>query len=388
MVTRTMQKHIYDVAKGFPVITITGPRQSGKTTLAKMSFPDYKYFDLEDPDIRQVMKENPKALLSNPTGKYIIDEFQLVPELLSQVKVMVDAAQIESQFILTGSNQFSMMKGLSQSLAGRTAIFNLLPFSWLEIYNPNQPDDGKPISPSLDEAMYKGFYPRLIDKKMNPAMYYTSYISTYLERDIRLLSNVQDLGLFHRFLALCAGRTGSILNKAALANETGIDVKTVNNWLSLLQTSFIIYLLQPWHNNLNKRLIKSPKLYFYDTGLVSRLLRIRDAGDMATHPLRGQIFETFVISEYIKSFYNKGLEAPIYYYRENNGTEIDLIIQNGAKLLPIEIKSAQSVNSAFYKNILAFRKALGKEMDAVLVYGGELEWVHNNILNKPYNSIG
>lgn len=380
MITRAMQRYIHEVGKGFPVITITGPRQSGKTTLSKMSFPDYTYYDLEDPDIRQVMTENPKALLNNPTGKYVIDEFQLVPGLLSQIKVMVDVAQIEYQFILTGSNQFSMMKGLSQSLAGRTAIFNLLPFAWQEIYAE--------YKPALDEAMYKGFYPRLIDKQMNPAMYYTAYINTYLERDIRLLSNVQDLGLFQKFMALCAGRTGSILNKAALANETGIDVKTVSNWLSLLQTSFIIYLLQPWHSNLNKRLVKSPKLYFYDTGLVSRLLRIRDAKDMATHPLRGQIFETFVISEYIKSFYNKGLEAPIYYYRENNGTEIDLIIQNGAELLPVEIKSAQSVNPAFYKNILAFRKALGKEMDAVLVYGGELEWEQNKIVNMPYNIIG
>jgi predicted AAA+ superfamily ATPase len=294
-----------------------------------------------------------------------------------------------------------MMKGLSQSLAGRTAIFNLLPFAWQEIYKDTAKShlvDGETTQktdlreadsnyPSLDEALFKGFYPRLIAKKMNPAMYYTSYINTYLERDIRLLSNVQNLELFHRFLSLCAGRTGSILNKAALANETGIDVKTVTNWLSLLQTSFIIYLLQPWHNNLNKRLVKSPKLYFYDTGLVCRLLRIRNAGDLSAHPLRGQIFETFVISEYLKSFYNQGLEAPLYYYRENNGTEIDLIIQNGANLLPIEIKSAQSINPAFYKNILAFRKAVGKDIQAVVVYGGELEWTQNKITNLPYHSI-
>jgi len=372
--------YMSEAAKGFPVITITGPRQSGKTTLAKLSFPSYQYYDLEDPDLRRAMQENPKALLNNPTGRYIIDEFQLVPELLSHIKVMVDVAQIQAQFVLTGSNQFSMMKGLSQSLAGRTAIFNLLPFAWQEIYADQKPD--------LDEAMFKGFYPRLIDQAMSPAIYYTAYINTYLERDIRLLSNLQNLSLFYKFLALCAGRTGSILNKVALANETGIDVKTANNWLSLLQTSFIIYLLQPWHANMNKRIVKSPKLYFYDTGLVNRLLRIRDADDLATHPLRGQIFETFVIGEFIKGFYNKGLEAPIYFYRENNGTEIDLIIQNGAELLPIEIKSALSINSAFYKNILSFRKAMGKKMNAMVVYGGELEWETNQILNKSYANIG
>jgi predicted AAA+ superfamily ATPase len=302
-----------------------------------------------------------------------------VPELLSHIKVRVDKAQIDSQFILTGSNQFTMMKGISQSLAGRTAIFNLLPFSWGEIYSKSKPD--------LNEAMYKGFYPRLIDKGMNPAMYYNSYISTYLDKDIRLLSNVQDLNLFNKFLALCAGRTGSLLNKTALANETGIDVKTVNNWLSLLQTSFIIYLLQPWHNNINKRLVKAPKLYFYDTGLVSRLMRIRNAEDMINHPLRGQIFETFVIGEYVKSFYNKGMDAPLYFYRESNGTEIDLIIQNGLSQTLIEIKSAQTINPSFYKNILSYRKEVNNDTKAVLVYGGETEWEHHNILNKPYNSI-
>ncbi len=379
MITRTMQKYMMEIAAGFPVITITGPRQSGKTTLAKMSFPDYRYYDLEDPNTRLIMLEDPKSLLSDLSMKYIIDEFQLVPELLSYIKVIVDETNIEAQFVLTGSNQFSMMKGISQSLAGRTAIFNLLPFTWQEIY-----ENKKVI---LDKALYNGFYPRLIDKKMNPSMFYASYISSYLERDIRLLTNVHDLNLFHKFLTLCAGRCGSLLNKEALANEVGINRKTVNNWLSILQTSFIIYLLQPWHSNLNKRLVKQPKLYFYDTGLVCNLLRIRNADDLVTHPLRGQIFETFIIGEFLKSYYNRGMEAPIYFYRESNGTEIDLIIQNGAELYSVEIKSTQNMNTSVLKNINSFRKTLGLDLEAAIVYGGDLAWEKNNDRFVPYTQV-
>lgn len=379
MLRRTLQDNISNVAKGFPVTTITGPRQSGKTTLVKMQFPDYIYYDLEDPDLRLVMDENPKSLFKDPLGKYIIDEFQYVPSLLSHIKVMVDRAQISAQFVLTGSSQFQMMTNLSQSLAGRTAIFQLLPFSYAEVY--------KQQKPALEEVLLKGFYPRLIDKDMDPQVFYTSYINTYLERDIRMLSKVHDLNLFHKFLSLCAGRTGCIFNKTSLANETGIDVKTVGNWLSLLQTSFIIYLLQPWHANVNKRMIKSPKLYFYDTGLVCRLLRIRESQELDNHPLKGQIFETFVVSEYLKKFYNQGLEAPLYYYRDSSGYEVDLIIQNGADLQPIEIKSAQSYHSSFQKNINAFRKVSGSTGKATIVYAGELEWETNNTEVVPYTQV-
>ena len=370
MIRRTLQDNISNVARGFPVITITGPRQSGKTTLAKMQFPDYTYYDLEDPDFRFVMEENPKSLFKDPLGKYIIDEFQYVPSLLSHIKAMVDRAQVSAQFVLTGSSQFQMMTNISQSLAGRTAIFQLLPFSYAEVYRQQKP--------ALEEVLFKGFYPRLIDKEMDPQVFYTSYINTYLERDIRMLSKVHDLNLFHKFISLCAGRTGCIINKTSLANETGIDVKTVGNWLSLLQTSFVIYLLQPWHANVNRRLIKSPKLYFYDTGLVCRLLRIRESKELEYHPLKGQILETFVVAEYLKKFYNQGLEAPLYYYRDNHGNEVDLIIQNGAELHPIEIKSAQSYHSSFLKNINVFRRVCGSTHKATIVYAGDLEWETNN----------
>lgn len=376
MIKRELQNHLDIAGKGFPVITITGPRQSGKTTLVKKQYAKYRYYDLEDPDIRIIMEENPKSLLTDPHGKYIIDEFQYVPSLLSHIKVMVDNADIPAQFILTGSNQFNMMNNLSQSLAGRTAIFQLLPFSYKELYGNGKVD--------INSILYKGFYPRLISMKMNPQHFYTAYINTYLERDIRLLSNVQDLNLFHKFLGLCAGRTGSLLNKTALANETGIDVKTAANWLSLLQTCFIIYLLQPWYKNINKRLIKSPKLYFLDTGLACRLLRIRDTEDLINHPLKGQIFETFVIAEQIKSFYNQGLEAPLYFYRESGGTEIDLIVQDGAELYPVEIKSAVSFHKSFLNNIKAFQETTGNQNRATVIYGGDNDWITENTRIKPY----
>ncbi len=341
-----------------------------------MQFPDYQYFDLEDPDIRIAMEENPKSLLKDPKGKYIIDEFQYVPSVLSQVKLMADKAQIPNQFVLTGSNQFQMMTNLSQSLAGRTAIFQLLPFSYNEAYG----DKKQP----LEDLLLRGFYPRVINLDMDPQVYYTSYLNTYLERDIRLLSKVHDLNLFHKFLGLCAGRSGCIFNKTALSNETGIDVKTTTNWLSLLQTSYIIYLMQPWHANLNKRLVKSPKLYFYDTGLVCRLLKIREAKELDNHPLKGQIFETFVVSEYLKQFYNQGLDAPLYYYRESAGTEVDLIIQSGAELHPVEIKSAFNYHPSFLKNIAAFRKTTGSTNKATVVYAGDLDWETENARIKPY----
>jgi predicted AAA+ superfamily ATPase len=371
-----MQSHLDKAGRGFPVITITGPRQSGKTTLAKLRYLDHVYYDLEDYDTRQALQNNPRSLIKDAKARYIIDEFQLVPDILSLIKVMVDRSQIGQQFILTGSNQYGMMSGLSQSLAGRTAIFQLLPLSYEEIHGKVR------IEP--EEFLFKGFYPRLISGDMDPQVFYSSYIKTYLERDISLLSKVHDLDLFRRFLGLCAGRTGSLLNKAALANETGIDVKTANSWLSLLQAGFIIYLLMPWHANLNKRLVKTPKLYFYDTGLACRLLKIRNPSELEFHPSKGQIFETFVVSEYLKHFNNQGYEAPLYFYRENGGTEIDLLIQTGAILTPVEIKSAQNYHPSFLDQIRAFRRTGIKTGKARLIYAGELEWEQDDTLIKPF----
>ncbi len=376
MIRRLLQDHLKKAAKGFPVITITGPRQSGKTTLVRDQFPDYQYLDLEDPELRTTMEENPKSLLKDPKGRYIIDEFQYVPSALSRVKVLVDQAQISSQFILTGSNQYQMMTNVSQSLAGRTAIFSLLPFSHKEIYCEQRLE--------LTEELFKGFYPRLITQDMDPQVFYSSYLNTYLERDIRLISKVHDLSLFHKFLGLCAGRSGCLINKSALANETGIDLKTVTAWLSILQTNYVIYLLQPWHANLNKRLVKTPKLYFYDTGLMCRLLKIRENSELEHHPLFGQIFETFIVSEYLKNYHNQGLEAPLNFYRDSSGREVDLIVQHGKDLHPVEIKSALSYHPEFIKNIKEFRRISKNDSKATVVYAGDLEWEKDNIQIKPY----
>jgi len=379
MIKRTMQDFLMKVAKGFTVITITGPRQSGKTTFVKQFFSDYIYLDMEDPDLRIAMAEDPRSILKEPMGRYIIDEFQYVPSVLSFVKLMSDKSQLQAQFVLTGSNQYQMMTNLSQSLAGRTVILQLLPFSYQEIYAQHREP--------LQDVLFKGFYPRLIAQQMEPQVFYSSYLNTYLERDIRLLSKVHDLNLFHKFLGLCAGRTGSIVNKTALANQTGVDIKTVVNWLSLLQTSFIIYFLQPWHANLNKRLVKSPKLYFYDTGLVCRLLRIRESRELENHPLFGQIFETFIVSEYLKGNYNRGLDAPLYYYRDSGGNEVNLIIQQGSKLMPIEIKSAQSFHPSFLKNIRYLRNTSVTFSQASIVYAGDLEWEKENTTIIPYYKL-
>lgn len=366
MVTRELQTNLPDLVKGFPVITITGPRQSGKTTLARMAFPDHKYLDLENLVLRQMAKEDPAALLSDRRGYYNLDEFQYEPQILSLVKSMVDANQIDGQFVLTGSNQFSMMKDVSQSLAGRTAILELLPFSTREAYPESLA--------SLNKLIYRGLYPRLVAQKMNPGLFYDSYIRTYLQRDVRLLTNVQNMDAFTRFLGLCAGRTGSILNKESLANDTGVDGKTISNWLSVLQASYIIYLLRPWHGNVSKRLIKSPKLYFYDTGLACNLLQIRGADDIANHPLRGNLFETYLVSETLKYYHNRGIRPPLSYYREAGGREIDLIIDKSGKLYPLEVKSASSVNISFLDNLKKFADLGLNSGKGRLVYTGEHSW--------------
>jgi len=371
MIRRTMQDHLLNLAKGFPVITITGPRQSGKTTLAKMAFPDYHYIDLEIMQNRMMLKEDPQALLSDPRGRYIIDEFQYVPEVLSIVKGMVDSSALVHQFILTGSNHFVMMQGLSQSLAGRTAIFELLPLSLSEAYSQRA---------SIDTVMHRGLYPRLIDQDINPGMFYGAYINTYLQRDLRTLSHVQNLDSFGRFLSLCASRTGSLLNKHALANDAGVDDKTASNWLSILQSSYIIHLLTPYYGNMGKRLTKIPKLYFLDTGLACNLLGIRDEHDLATHPLRGNIFETLVVTEAIKYYHNRGVRPPLCFYREASGSEVDLLVTKGGKLLLVEIKSARTLNPGMYSQLNRSAQTLDIA-DRWLIYGGEASWRSDQVMN-------
>jgi predicted AAA+ superfamily ATPase len=376
MIHRKLQDALPYLSKGFPIITITGPRQSGKTTLVKMAYPDHTYIDLENLLNRRAAIEDPAALISDPKGSYILDEFQYTPQILSHLKVLVDNNHQDAQFILTGSNQFTLMRDVSQSLAGRTAIFELLPLTLDEAYPAK--------AENLDQAIHRGLYPRIVAAKTNPAVFYDSYIRTYLQRDVRLLTNVQNMEAFTRFLSLCAGRTGSILSKVSLANDTGVDAKTISNWLSLLQASYIIYLLPPWYGNVSKRLIKSPKLYFYDTGLACRLLRIRNAADLITHPLRGNLFETFMVSETMKYYFNAGIMPPLSYYRESNGSEIDLLIEKGSKLVPVEIKSAPIINSGFYGNLIRFGTMDLRLDKGRLIYTGDRTWENPNCRNVDW----
>lgn len=361
MIHRNMEAVILEASTGFPAITITGPRQSGKTTLARMLFPKYKYYNLENPETRALAKEDPRSIFDGLSEGIILDEIQKSPDLLSYAQYYLDETRLIGRLIITGSNQFEYLKDISQSLAGRTAILKLLPFSINEVsLLPEQ---------SWEIFAHRGFYPRLYDKSINPNLYYSSYINTYLERDILALIQVRNLSQFEKFLALCAGRTGSVLNVNALAIECGVDHKTVQAWLSLLQASFVIFLLKPYSANLNKRLIKSPKLYFLDPGLACHLLGIRSESDLQHHPLKGEIFETVVMGEVVKHFYNQGLPAPISYFRDSQGHEIDLIIETAADIIPVEIKSGKTIQTSFWKNIDYLRKLMKKNLSAGIIFG-------------------
>jgi len=366
MIKRAIQSKALSYARQFPVVTITGPRQSGKTTLCKMAFPEKRYFSLEDLDVRNYAHTDPRSFLEETLKKgAILDEIQRAPDLLSYIQTIVDSKKKEGLFILTGSQNFELLHSIGQSLAGRTALATLLPFSYGEIYKRNS-------NIMLDALLYTGFYPRIHDKKLNPTEALSFYTSTYLERDVRTLINVKDLSKFELFLKLCASKTGQILNISSLGNDCGINHNTAKSWLSVLEASYIIHLVQPHYKNFRKRLVKSPKLYFVDVGLVSYLLDIHNIKHMASHPLKGAIFETFVVSEILKSRLNRGLRSNLYYFRDNIGNEVDLILDYGAKAKPVEIKLGKTINSDFFKGLEYYAKLNPKNSSkGHLVYGGE-----------------
>jgi len=333
MVDREISKTIIRYAKQYPVITITGPRQSGKTTLTKMIFKEKEYVSLEDIETRHFAINDPKGFLSHYMGKntgstkgIIIDEIQHAPDLLSYIQVSVDKDRKAGRYILTGSQNLQLMKNISQSLAGRTAIATLLPFTLKEM------SFLKGNRLVVDDILYSGFYPAIHNEGLNPTEALSFYVTTYLERDLRLLINIKDLNRFTTFLKLCAGRTGQVINLSSLSNETGITHNTAKSWLSILEASFIIKLVQPYYKNLNKRLIKSPKLFFLDPGLASFLIGIQNPEQIFTHPLRGNLFETFVYSEILKRRLNQGKTDNIYYYRDRKGNEIDFILDYGSSI--------------------------------------------------------
>lgn len=365
MIERAILEIVMDMAAKFPVVTLTGPRQCGKSTLLKSCFAEYKYISLEDPDVRQIAENDPRGFLRGCGSKCIIDEAQRVPDLFSYLQTIVDSRDECGQFILSGSHNFLLMERISQSLAGRTSVLKLFPFSVAELREAGKlPND-------LDEFLLKGCYPRLYDKKLKAKEYFTSYLQTYVERDVRLLRNITDMAAFKRFLKLCASRVGSVMNVTSLAKDAGISVITANSWISILEASFILYTLPPYYKNFSKRIIKSPKIYFCDTGLLCNLLNIFNKEQLQSSDLRGAIFENFVVTEYMKSAVFKGDEPQLYFWRDTNQNEVDLLCETDGKLSAIEIKSGETKNQKFYDCLKKFATIAGIPLsDTRVVYGG------------------
>lgn len=362
-----IQREIIDVIKlmasKMPIISITGPRQAGKTTVAKMCFPHYDYVNLENPDILEDAKSDPKLFLSRHSEGLIIDEAQHFPELFSYIQTISDKRNKAGEFVITGSQNFLLSAKISQSLAGRVFITNLLPLSLSEIKHVGC------VSEYYKKSVFTGFYPRIYDKNIPPELFYPSYVQTYTERDIRQIINVSNLFLFQKFMRLVAGRVGQILNYSSLSIELGVDLKTVKSWFSILEASFIVFFLQPHFQNFSKRLLKTPKLYFYDTGLVCSLLGIKHENDVDVHWAKGALFENMVIAEIMKNYFNKAEKPPLYYWRDNTGNEVDCLIDEGNKIKSIEIKSSTTINSNFFKGLNYYKK-LNPNSLPYLVYGG------------------
>jgi uncharacterized protein len=350
MIARNITPLLLQLASQYPVITLTGPRQSGKTTLAKSLFPNKPYVTLENPDTRRYASEDPRGFLSAYPQGAILDEIQRTPELPSYLQGMVDADPQPGRFVLTGSQQFELMTQVTQSLAGRTAVLRLLPFTLAEAARLK----ASSAPPDLASTLLTGFYPRIHDKNLNPSQALADYFATYVERDLRQLAAVHDLQRFERFVRLCAGRTGQLLNLDSLGNDAGVSHATARAWIDLLQTSYIVHLLPPWFTNSGKRLIKSPKLYFYDVGLACWLLGLRTPSQVSRDPLWGSLFENFIIMEALKDRFNAGESAQMYFYRDSEGNEVDLLLPTGGKLHAIEIKAGATVNVDYFKGLKTF----------------------------------
>ena len=386
MLQRILANKIGIAAKQYPVVTLTGPRQSGKTTLVKMLFPHYEYISLENPDQRLFALEDPKGFLRRFNNGVILDEVQRTPDLLSYIQTIVDTEDKPGKFILTGSQNFLLIEKISQSLAGRSAIFHLLPFSHGELQKRKgvHPEkfpqiyekDLNPAQGNLWETLFSGFYPRIHDKGLNASEWLSSYYQTYVERDVRSVVNVGDLETFGRFIRLCAGRSEQLINFSSLAADCGISNMTAKRWISVLKASFIVALVQPHFENFSKRMIKSAKLYFLDTGLLSFLLGIRSSEQLQFHAMRGAIFESFVFSELYKSYLNYGLIPNIFFWHDSKRHEVDFILDRGSKILPIEVKSGETIASDAFKGLIYYRELAGNRAERpVLVYGGDDDYV-------------
>jgi len=382
MIQREITKKLLEISNYYQIITVTGPRQSGKTTLIKDVFKELPYVLLETPDIRQRAQEDPKSFLSNYSKGAIFDEIQNVPELFSYLQGIIDENSA-IKFVLSGSQNFLLLEKVNQTLAGRTGILKLLPFSTDELKDSNHWNEN-PL-----EFVFKGMYPRIYDRGIPPELFYSDYIQTYVERDVRSIKNIGNLSNFSRFLSLCAGRIGQLLNIDSLASDVGIASNTAKEWLSILEASYIIYTLKPHHKNFNKRLVKRPKLYFYDTGLACNLLQINSVNELDMHFAKGNLFENFILTELLKKRFNNAKTSNLYFWRDHHGKEIDCIIEKANSLVPIEIKSSKTYQKEHFKNMNYWNKLsdnskensylvyAGNESDH-LAYGNLMSWKHLN----------
>jgi len=377
MILRTAEKTLKELAQQFKVVAVVGPRQSGKTTLVRKLFNDKPYVNFENPDTRLFAIDDPRGFLSNYPNGAVLDEAQRVPDIFSYLQQIVDENTDKGQFIITGSNNFLLQENISQSLAGRVGYLNLLPLSIDEISNSKQ---------TLNQILFTGGYPSLYQDNIDTSIWYANYIRTYVERDVRLIKNISNLVVFERFIRLCAGRVGQLLNMSSLAVEVGVDVKTIQAWIGVLETSFVAFRLQPYYKNYNKRIVKMPKLYFYDTGLASALLGIESPKQIDLHHLRGSLFENLIVVEFLKNRYNAAKGNNLYFWRDSLGNEIDLLLDYD-KLVPIEIKSGQTINLSYFKGINYWNK-LTKKQGGYLIYGGDSNQKRSNKIEViPFNSL-
>ena len=373
-IKRILETKLQSAVATFPITALTGPRQSGKTTLVRQCFPKWKYVSLEDLDMRVFAQNDPRGFFATYNDKVIIDEAQRVPAIFSYLQGVVDKNKKSGQFILTGSQNFLLHEKIGQSLAGRVSLLHLLPFGIHELSEAKVPFD------RYKEYIFKGFYPALYETAVNPRDWYLNYIQTYIERDVRLIKNITDLNAFQTFTQLCAGRIGQLLNLSSLAHDCGISHNTARAWLSVLEASFVIFLLKPHHKNFNKRLVKMPKLYFYDVGLASALLGIEESNQIDTHPLRGNLFEAMIVSELVKYRYHQGMPLNCYFWRDKTGHEIDCVLDFSNTLTPIEIKSGETISEHYFDELRYWNTLAGADpKKSFLVYGGVGNQTRNGV---------
>jgi uncharacterized protein len=361
-----------NLARYFPVVAVTGPRQSGKTTLARSAFADKPYVSFENPDVRWTAESDPRGLLNRYPQGAVFDEVQRFPELLSYLQQVVDEDPVPGRWLLTGSRQFGLLSGITQSLAGRVGLVQLLPFATYEWFGTSPP--------SLDDLLWAGLYPPLLDRNIPAGLFMSQYVATYVERDVREVLELRDIGLFSRFVRLCAGRAGQLLNLSSLANDASVSHHTARTWIDVLEASYLVFRLQPWHENFGKRIVKTPKLYFVDTGLLCWLLGIGSADQLSNHAMRGAIFENWVMADVLKARYNQGLNSEMYFFRDHAGHEVDLLINESTGLHAVEIKSGMTLNADYFKGLRKFAETAGSQCQTQhVIYAGSNDIVQNSV---------